>query len=106
MVMIFISSFCAALAMRSVLPLSLSRLPNISIPTSEAASGRSSETITVTITGKSIFSSFETGRRVSITTLRSFFVVSARIIGGWMTGTSAIYEYAATAIVPSICGAS
>ena len=37
---------------------------------------------------------------------RSFFVVSSFIIGGWITGTSAIYEYAATAIEPSSCGAS
>jgi hypothetical protein len=28
------------------------------------------------------------------------------MIGGWMIGTSAMYEYAATAIAPSSCGAS
>ena len=39
---------------RQVCPLSLRRLPSISIPTSDAASGRRSETITVTIIGKSI----------------------------------------------------
>ena len=30
----------------------------------------------------------------------SFFVVSAFIIGGWIMGTSDIYEYAATAMGP------
>ena len=38
--------------------------------------------------------------------MRSFFVVSAFMIGGWMTGTSAMYEYAATAIGPNSSGAS
>ena len=78
----FISSFCAALAIRSVWPLSFSRLPNISIPTSAAASGSSKDTMTVTKMGNKIFSSLETGRRLPITTLRSFLVVSARIMGG------------------------
>ena len=36
---------------------------------------------------------------------RSFFVVSAFMIGGWMIGTSAMYEYAATAIAPRRFGA-
>ncbi|KDU72193.1 sensor kinase DpiB, partial [Salmonella enterica subsp. enterica serovar Heidelberg str. 640151-11] len=36
----------------------------------------------------------------------SVSVVSARIIGGWINGTSAIYEYAATAMAPSSSGAS
>ena len=33
-------------------------------------------------------------------------VVKALIIGGWINGTNAIYEYAATAIAPSNSGAS
>ena len=37
---------------------------------------------------------------------RSFSVVRARMIGGWISGTSAMYEYAETAIGPSRCGAS
>ena len=42
--------------------------------------------------GNIIFSSFDTGRSCSITTIRSFLVVSAFMIGGWMMGTSAMYE--------------
>ena len=89
-VMIFISSFCAALAILSTTPDSLKRLPSISIPTSGAASGRKIEIKMTTITGKMIFSSLETGRSCSITTERSFLVVSAFIMGGWMIGTSAM----------------
>ena len=37
---------------------------------------------------------------------RSFFEVRAIIIGLWITGTSAIYEYADTAIAPIRSGAS
>ena len=33
-------------------------------------------------------------------------VVSALMMGGWMMGTSAMYEYAATATGPRRCGAS
>ena len=40
--------------------------------------------------GKTIFSIFETGRRVSITTARSFLVVSSFMMGGWMMGTRAM----------------
>ena len=36
----------------------------------------------------------------------SFFVVSISIIGFWITGTNAIYEYADTAIAPIRSGAS
>ena len=41
-----------------------------------------------------------TGRRFCILIARSFFVVNNFIIGGWMIGTNAMYEYAATAIGP------
>ena len=37
---------------------------------------------------------------------RSFLVVSNRMIGGCITGTNAIYEYAETAIAPIKLGAS
>ena len=78
----------------------------MSIPTSGAALGSSSTTTTVTKIGNRIFSVLETVRSCVMTTERSFLVVSARMIGGWMIGTSAIYEYAAMAIAPSRCGAS
>ena len=56
--------------------------------------------------GKTIFSRWETGRSCTISILRSSSVVNARITGGWIMGTSAMYEYAATAIAPSNSGAS
>ena len=86
-------------------PDSLKRLPSISIPTSGAVVGRIRQTTIVTIIGKSIFSSLDTGRNCSILILRSSSVVKSFIIGGWIIGTSDIYEYAATAIGPiySVC---
>ena len=62
----------------------------MSMPTRGAASGSSSDTITVTAMGKTIRSVFETGRSWSMTTMRIFFVVSSRMMGGWMIGTSAM----------------
>ena len=78
----------------------MKRLPSISIPTSGAVVGRINTTTIVTITGKRIFSSFETGLSCSILIFLSFSVVRSFIIGGWIIGTSDIYEYAATAIGP------
>ena len=40
--------------------------------------------------GKMIFSVLLTSRSWSITTMRSFFVVSSFMIGGWMMGTRAM----------------
>ena len=60
----------------------------------------------VTKIGNSTFSIGCTGRTWCILILRSASVVSARMIGGWMSGTSAMYEYAATAIEPIRCGAN
>ena len=51
-------------------------------PTSGAADGSSSAMITVMISGKRIFSVFDTGRSWRILILRSFSVVSMRMIGG------------------------
>ena len=76
----------------------------MSEPTRGAAEGMRSATNAVTAIGKIIFSFFDTGRRVSILIRLSSFVVRSFIIGGWMTGTSAMYEYAATAIGPSSSG--
>ena len=60
------------------------------MPTRGTAVGRIKQMMMVQIMGNMIFSSLETGRSCSITIIRSFFVVSARMIGGWMMGTSAI----------------
>ena len=63
-------------------PDSRNRLPSINIPTSGAVVGRMTQTTIVTIIGKRIFSSLDTGLNCSILTLRSFSVVSNFIIGG------------------------
>ena len=71
-------------------PHSFIRLPSMRHPTNGAALGSSSEMITAMISGKRIRPSFETGRSVRILMPRSFLLVSARMIGGWITGTSAM----------------
>ena len=63
-------------------PLSLKRLPSISIPTRGAVVGRMSETTIVTTIGKNIFSSLLTGLSCSILIFLSFSVVKSFIIGG------------------------
>ena len=90
MVMMFISSLFAAFARRSITPDSFMRLPSIRQPTSGTVDGRSSAQSTVQRIGKMIFSLFETMRSVSILIRRSLLVVRARMIGGWMIGTSAM----------------
>ena len=77
---------------RSVTPHSRSRLPNVSIPIRGAAEGRNSRQSNRTVSGNMTFSSLLTGRSCDMTTSRSAWVVSARMIGGWMMGTSAMYE--------------
>ena len=62
----------------------------MSIPINGAALGSSSTQMAVTKMGKRIFSVLETGRNCSITTLRSFLVVRARMMGGWIIGTRAM----------------
>jgi len=81
-VTMLISAFCTVEERRSTTPDSLKRLPSISMPISGATDGSNSTQKTVTMIGKQIFSSLETSRIWSITTSRSFFVVSARISGG------------------------
>jgi len=44
----------------------------------------------VTMMGKMILSVLDTVRSCFITTVRSFLVVSAFIMGGWITGTRAM----------------
>ena len=60
-VIMFNSSFWAVLESLEQTPLSFSKFPSISIPTSVAASGTSSETTMVVTIGNNIFSVLETG---------------------------------------------
>ena len=85
MVIMFISSLPAVFWMRSTTPHSFIRLPSRT-----AASGTIRETMMVTMIGKMILSVLETVRSCFITTVRSFLVVSAFMMGGWITGTSAM----------------
>ena len=62
----------------------------MSIPISGVAAGTSRAAATVVRMGKSILTRRLTGLISLITTLRSFFVVRARITGGWMIGTRAM----------------
>ncbi len=78
----FIRAFCATSDRRSVTPVSLSRLPNIRQPIRGAVEGSSRTTKIVTTMGKMIFSVLLTSRSWVILTLRSFSVVSARMMGG------------------------
>jgi len=90
MVTMFISSFCMVLLRRSSTPHSLARLPSIRQAISGAAEGTSRATNTVTTMGKKIFSFLLTSRRGFMTIWRSSLVVSAFIMGGWITGTRAM----------------
>ena len=74
--------------------------PSMSIPTSGAVVGSSVQTTIVTTTGKRSSLKLAYRTNVCILIARSFFVVNNFIIGGWMIGTNAMYEYAATAIGP------
>ena len=98
----FISPLLAVCDSLSVTIHSLSRLPSISMPKSGKESGKIRPHINVITIGNTIFSRLETGRNCSIFIARSFFVVSNFIIGGWIIGISAIYEYAATVIADNI----
>ena len=90
MVTMFISSFWTVLLRRSTTPHSRIRLPSIRQPTREAAEGTRKDTKMVTMMGNKIFSVLETGRSCFILILRSLSVVSAFMMGGWMTGTNAM----------------
>ena len=80
----------AVLARRLVTPLSLSRLPKNSIPSSGIPEGTMKAVSRKPIIGKSFFSVGDTGRGGFMRMRRSFLVVSRRMIGGWITGTSAM----------------
>ena len=96
----------AVSARRFVTPLSLRRLPKKSIPSKGIPEGTIRAVSTKPTIGKMIFSRCFTSLGAFILIRRSFWVVRSSIIGRWITGTNAIYEYADTAIAPISCGAS
>ena len=82
-------------------PISLSRLPNMSMPMSDTADGTRSATIVVTAMGKIILSTFSflifwpEGKSLSCSfmlILSSFSEQSILTTRGMMTGTRAMYE--------------
>ncbi len=81
-VTMLINAFWAVSLRRSTTPHSRIRLPKQNIPSSGAASGRNKTTAISTTSGKTIFSFLLTGRSCDILIARSFFDVSARMMGG------------------------
>ena len=75
------------------------------MPSNGAAAGSKSATRSSNTIGKTIFSILETSLSWTIFIFLSFSLVIALIIGGWIRGTSAMYEYDATAIAPNSSGA-
>ena len=96
----------AVSASRFVTPLSLRRLPKNSIPSRGIPEGTMNAVRMNPTIGKMIFSFWLTVLGVFMRMRRSFSVVIRSMIGRWMTGTRAIYEYADTAMAPMRCGAS
>ena len=82
MVTPYIIAFCRTFVMFGTTLISLIKLPSIKHPTNGVALGTNKLTKIVTMIGKRIFSVSLTLRFSVILTRRSFFVVSARIIGG------------------------
>ena len=86
----FIIALEAVSASLAVTPHSLMRFPNIRAPMSGVALGsRKAQTMRTEI-GKIIFSVLETGLSCCILIFLSASDVRAFMMGGWMTGTSAM----------------
>ena len=90
MVTALMISFCDAFDSRSATPHSRKKLPNISMPMSAEAGGTRSTHKTVTRSANRSFSRRDTERKERMRISRSLRVVSKRMIGGWMRGTSAM----------------
>ena len=105
-VTIFIKEFCATSLNLSTTKDYFIRLPKQSIPNRGAALGSNKPTNKNSIIGKIIFSFWDTLLNWTIWIVLSESEVKAFIIGGCINGTSAMYEYAATAIGPSSSGAN
>ena len=89
-VQISIIALLAVLAKRFVTPLSFNRLPKNNIPNKGIPLGTIVQVNNKPIIGNTTFSVLDTWRGGFILINRSFFVVKARIIGGWITGTRAM----------------
>ena len=85
-----ISACLADTAKRSVTVLSLRRLPKKSMPRRAIEPGAIMAQIRKATIGKIIFSFLETTRGGFMWIFLSFSVVKRYMIGGWITGTSAI----------------
>ena len=96
----------ATSARRRVTPLSLSRFPKKSMPSKGSPEGTMKAVSRKPMTGKKIFSFWLTTLGLGILISLSFFVVRKIMIGLWITGTRAMYEYALTAMAPIRSGAS
>ena len=80
----------AVLARRFVTPLSFNKLPKNNIPRSGNAEGLMNVVKRSPTIGKQTFSVLLTVRGAFMWMTRSFCVVSSLMIGGWISGTSAI----------------
>ena len=80
----------AVLARRVVLPDSFRRLPKKSIPSRGRPEGTMKVVSRSPMMGKRMRSVCETWRGAFILMTRSFFVVSRRMMMGWITGTRAM----------------
>ena len=89
-VTMFNNSFCIVLDNLSTTPISFMKLPNVNAPINGTDDGTKRTHKQRTIKGKSIFSILLTSLNCCILMQRSFFVVKARITGGWINGTNAI----------------
>ena len=90
MVTMFMRAFCAVSVSRSTTFDSRNRLPSMNIAISGAEAGTSSTMPMAAAIGKTSFSRAVTLRAFLMRIFRSASVVSRRMIGGWMMGTSAM----------------
>src|SRR5512136_624282 len=99
-------SFSEAFVRRLTAPLSFIRFPSMIVPSNGNPFGAIRPPITVTTKGKRILVVFETELLTApmLITLSSLEVKSF-MIGGWITGTKDMYEYAATDTAPKRWGA-
>ena len=89
-VTMFMSSLEEVFTRRSTTPASLKMLPSMSMMIRAEASGTTRMQTIITITANTMRSALETGRRAFMRILRSLSLVIRRMIGGWMSGTSAM----------------
>ena len=90
MVTTFRRAFCAVSVRRSTTFDSRKRLPSMNMTMSGAEAGTSSTTPIAAASGNTSFSRAVTRRAFRMRIARSRSVVSRRMIGGWMIGTSAM----------------